>query len=327
MADARIHNLDALRAVAALVVCAFHFRHDNYLGLPLVTEVFSYGHLGVHVFFVISGFVIPLSLTKMQYRLSDITSFMGSRFFRLYPAYLASGMLAVALWYVSSWMPGFRGQAPDISWSQILTNMTLTCDFSGQAWLIPVYWTLAIEAQFYLLIALTFPLLHHRLIIVRIGCLTVWILAPLLVGGGPSIFSWTALFALGIIVYLRWEHGMKAWPALALSVAATAVQGWVWGIPSMVVGAATALIILYMPPLRFRPLLWVGTISYSLYLLHAPIGGRVLNFAERYPLEMGARIGVFLAALAVSILAAAVFYYLIELPSHRFSRRCKRKSA
>ncbi len=325
MAAGRIHNLDALRALAALAVCFYHFRREDYLGLPLLTEIFSYGHLGVHVFFVISGFVIPLSLTQIRFRWSDLSSFLASRFFRLYPAYVGSALLAVALWYGSSWLPGFRGQVPEISASQLLANFTLSCDFVGEAWFIPVYWTLAIEAQFYLLIALSFPLLEHRQAAVRWMALATWILAPLLVGTGPSILSWTALFALGILVYFRWERKLFTWPGLLAGFAACAVQGWVWGLSSLVVGAATALAILYLPPIRFRPLLWIGTISYSLYLLHAPIGGRVINFAERYELDLVGRVAVFGVALTISVLAAAVFYYLIEQPSHQLSRRVKRK--
>ena len=68
----RITNLDLLRGLAALAVCIFHFDHDGALGVPSVSRVLSYGYLGVQMFFVISGFIIPYSMLRSGYRLSLI---------------------------------------------------------------------------------------------------------------------------------------------------------------------------------------------------------------------------------------------------------------
>lgn len=57
-----------------------------------------------------------------------------------------------------------------------------------------------------------------------------------------------------------------------------------------------------------RWLVWLGTVSYSLYLLHVPIGGRIVNFGERLVTDPLARVGVLAAALAASLIAAALYH-------------------
>ena len=72
----RITNLDLLRGVAALAVCLFHFDYDGALGIPSVSHVLSYGYLGVQMFFVISGFIIPYSMLRSGYRIKNIKGFL-----------------------------------------------------------------------------------------------------------------------------------------------------------------------------------------------------------------------------------------------------------
>src|SRR5580658_10222082 len=101
----RISVVEALRALASVSVALFHFCNQlSSTGAHLVTR---YGWLGVDVFFVISGFVIPLSLHGRDYELRDFPSFMLRRLVRLEPAYLISIAVVIALWYVSSAAPGF----------------------------------------------------------------------------------------------------------------------------------------------------------------------------------------------------------------------------
>ena len=88
------------------------------------------------------------------------------------------------------------------------------------------------------------------------------------------------------------------------------------GAASAVVGLVATIAILFLPKLDWKPLVWVGTISYSLYLLHVPIGGRVLNSLERFSHFELVKILAVPAALAASLLAAWLFFLLIEKPSH-----------
>lgn len=85
--------VDALRGVAALAVALFHF--SGQLSSPLALAFKSYGWLGVDVFFVLSGFVISLSLQGKGYALKDFPAFLLRRLVRLEPPYL-EGVLSTA---------------------------------------------------------------------------------------------------------------------------------------------------------------------------------------------------------------------------------------
>jgi peptidoglycan/LPS O-acetylase OafA/YrhL len=320
MNQSRLGSLDVLRALAALAVCFYHFKRDSITSLDAVWSVSSYGYLGVDVFFVISGFVIPLMLLKMKFTFVDTGFFLFSRFLRLYPAYTVAGLLAIALWFLSSWTPGFRGESPSISFSELLSNSLLICDFTGEGWIIPVFWTLAIEAQYYFLIALSFPLLANESIRIRYSVLAAWVVAPLLAGVGPTVFTWSALFAIGILCHLKANRLIGLMSFWIFLSAACATHALTKGPVSAVVGAATGLVILYLPEVRSRILIWIGGISYSLYLLHPLVGGRVMNIAVRLPDTLWIQSLALLLGVLVAVIASAIFFKLIERPSHEFSR-------
>ena len=320
MNPSRLGNLDVLRALAAIAVCFYHFKRDSITSIGVLSSVSSYGYLGVDVFFVISGFVIPLMLLKMKFTFGDSGSFLLSRFLRLYPAYIAAGLLAVMLWLLSSRTPGFRGEAPSISFSGFLSNSLLVCDFTGDEWIIPVFWTLAIEAQYYLLIAVSFPLLANESMRIRYGVLVAWIMAPLLADVGPTVFTWSALFSVGILCYLKANRMIGTFVFWIFFSAACLVHALTKGSISAVVGASTGLAILYFPEVRSRSLIWIGSISYSLYLLHPLVGGRVMNLAVRMPDNPIIQGIALLLGLLLAVVVSAIFFRLVERPSHELSR-------
>jgi peptidoglycan/LPS O-acetylase OafA/YrhL len=325
----RLGNLDVFRAVAALAVCFHHFNRESLTGGTWFSEIAKYGNYGVDIFFVISGYVIPLALLRRNFHLSQMGNFLHGRFLRLYPAYALAATLTLLLWYASTWIPGFRGEGPPvISIVEILANATLTCDFFHQPWFGIVFWTLAIEAQYYVFVVLSFPLLFcnsGRNQLPRWVLLGAWLLLPLLFRQGPTVFGWSALFAMGFLAIL-WQRGeLKSW-VLCIGLAIAGGGQWeVRGPVSAVLGLSTALGILFLPNLAWRPLVWVGTISYSLYLLHVPIGGRVMNFLERFAeFAFVQHLSVPLA-LAVSLFAAWLFFLVVEKPSHDLAQNTLQK--
>lgn len=93
----RFLELDALRGLAVLAVILFHYstRYDQLFGhrqQPYPLD-FKYGYFGVHLFFIISGFVIFMTLEKT----ASIRMFAFKRFARLYPAYWFSALLTFAI--------------------------------------------------------------------------------------------------------------------------------------------------------------------------------------------------------------------------------------
>src|ERR1022692_3758717 len=66
-----VANLDIFRAVAALSVCLFHFSSGDFLEPGPIRSALEHARLGVEIFFVISGFVIPWSMYQTRYKHSD----------------------------------------------------------------------------------------------------------------------------------------------------------------------------------------------------------------------------------------------------------------
>jgi len=103
----KIEIIEVLRGLASLAVVLFHM--TNQMTGPITVIIHSYGWLGVHVFFVISGCVIPLALYNLDYKTQQFPRFFLKRLVRLEPAYLSSIILTLVLWYLSSLVPAFKG--------------------------------------------------------------------------------------------------------------------------------------------------------------------------------------------------------------------------
>jgi len=324
--------LDPLRGLAALAVCLFHFTSGstdlpNQLASSDPLRLLgSFGKLGVEAFFVISGFIIPYSLYLRGYRLQDAGHFLVRRFKRIEPPYFAAILLVLAMHWLATQSGSYRGEPFRADWPQWCAHIAYLNAFLGFDWLNPVFWTLALEFQFYLLIAVAFPLLNHRQGWVRVAALMATI--PLAILGRDQmgmLLRWLPLFAMGTAAFLGRSQRLTR-PQVGLVYACTATVSW-WLLGGVSTGTAllTGLIILGCShrPLTslLKPFAGVGAISYSLYLVHVPIGLRVLNLATRLPDSAAVRYGSIVAALAVSLAFAWVFWWCIERPSQKWSQR------
>lgn len=134
-----------MRGIAAIMVMLSHFLERTPLRESWFLSHINLGQFGVVVFFIISGMVIPYSLNGSK---NTIKKFIVSRFFRLYPVYWVSVFLAV----VSAIF--FLGYRPDTK--IIVLNLTMIQSLLRVPDLFGVYWTLAIELLFYFSCALLF---------------------------------------------------------------------------------------------------------------------------------------------------------------------------
>jgi peptidoglycan/LPS O-acetylase OafA/YrhL len=136
-----------LRGVAALCVLAGHFIMIVWNAIPVEREVL--GQFGVGLFFLISGFVIPMSLVRY-----DVGAFLAARALRIYPTYAAAFTITLTLimWYGKH----------NVSVGQVLSNYFLVRDLFGHEFLDGVAWTLEIEIKFYIICALLAPWLRRR---------------------------------------------------------------------------------------------------------------------------------------------------------------------
>jgi peptidoglycan/LPS O-acetylase OafA/YrhL len=153
----RLGWLDALRAIAALVVA---FQHAAYRYVPRlhweITQWFDPGTYGVTVFFLVSGYIVPASLT----RTGDVRKFWISRLFRIYPLWIvaSTAIVVLAVTDVAEWRTGLPDLAPGTA---VLAHVTMLQDLLFVPSVINVLWTLSYEMAFYLLVVALFTARVH----------------------------------------------------------------------------------------------------------------------------------------------------------------------
>jgi peptidoglycan/LPS O-acetylase OafA/YrhL len=323
----RLGTIDGLRGLAAFSVAWFHFTNGVML-LPhgWLKASGQYGWVGVEMFFVISGFIIPYSLYRSGYRSSDFGFFLIKRIARLDPPYFADILFVIALSYLVLMVPGFHGEWPHYTWTQLLCHVGYINTIVGKPWVNVVFWSLGIEFQYYVTIGALFPLLVHRRRAVRFGFLAVLIVAAVLVRRGSLVFVWFPLFVAGILTFQRKVDLISTRTLLAGLAVTGAVCWFVNGHLVSIVVVATALTIqfVHIPTSRLTNL---GLISYSLYLLHVPIGGKIVNLGMRFAHTFPSQVLVLAAAVVGSISASILLYRFVELPSQRLSSSIRYRSS
>lgn len=320
----RIHQIDALRGMASLAVCWFHLT-NGYDKTSLIRASGSYGWLGVEMFFVISGFVIPYAMHKGGYEIGkNWATFIGKRILRIDPPYLIAALLALLLWYASSMVPGFKGQAADPSLAELVLHLGYLNGIVNYPWLNPVFWTLAIEFQYYLLISLVFHLVSSGHLNRRLPVLLAFLILPFFFHDNTYVFRFLGLFMLGISAFQFRVGVIGRIEMISILILAALSIGFSLGWAECIAGLfATVLMLVDWNARRMRPLLFLGTISYSLYLLHVPIGGRVINLGRRY-VESGADEWLLSClALAICLFCSTVFWRWIERPAQEWASRWK----
>ncbi len=339
----RLGGLDLLRGLASLAVCWFHLTRFSYPTCdgPIYAWLRRsgvHGWLGVEVFFVISGFVIPYSLHRGGYRLVSYARFLLKRIVRLDPPYLVSIAVILVLAAAHAWRSGgaVEVEGAEVSTMQVLLHLGYLNAFFGYVGLNPGFWTLAIELQYYLALGLLFPLVVSRRRVARLTCFAAISGVALLadhgvpIGGqapyGNFVARFVFLFLLGILTCQRrlgligWMEHRALFAAALLGCLATV------GGPATLAGALAALVI---PRFAAGESLlggFFGRISYSLYLLHWPLGHWTLSVLGLKLLRAEsdlARMFVLLVALAVCLVCAQLLYVWIERPSQRWAARIR----
>lgn len=305
----RLPELDALRGVAALCVLLYHFNYKYVQYNPAHGELpllFGWGHHGVSIFFAISGFVICMTLERIE----SVTAFAWARFSRLFPVYWAAMAIttaAVALGGASKLM---------VTPPEALANATMLHYWFDIQSVDGSYWSLSIELSFYLVMA---AVLHFRLLMQLEWVFAGW-LALHMVQATTGLFPvWASrmlaleyipLFAIGMIHY-RYYSGLMGWQRAASWHAVLIAIAALSGSSAAIVAAGTIAVFWAMTGglLRFlsRPLLlWLGAISYPLYLIHQYVGYVLIDqFA-------GAGLSL-LAATAVALIAVTALAHLLHI--------------
>jgi peptidoglycan/LPS O-acetylase OafA/YrhL len=332
-AGRRLAGLDALRGIAALSVVLYHFTcwYPEVAHAPWHAAsmwiAWPYGHLGIELFFLISGFVILMTLERS----GGIGDFAFARFARLFPGYWT----ALALTVASLAATGAVGLQPTPL--EIAANLTMA---PALFWVAPVdgaWWTLAHELAFYTLAGAAYFLWKPRRI--EFFCLA-WLVPALAYRlHGGTLFPYPSglllaaqfapLFVLGMLVYRTHQGRASALTFIACGAAlALLITGPQWSFRP-ITGAAYVAVILALtllvgaaasgrlPFLDVRPLRFLGEISYTLYLTHHVIGFLAITALEAGDLDPNIAVAL---TLAMAIALAWTLTFFIERPVQRHLR-------
>ena len=324
----RLRSLDALRGIAAMAVVIFHmtvgFDQDVYFpGEDPSLFDFSLGRYGVALFFVLSGFVILWSLRRVE----TVGQFAGGRFSRLYPPYWAS-LLFVSAYILIAGNFFVMPEEMQFDAVQFLANLTMVPQWFGQKAIDEAYWTLAVEMGFYLLVGFLFWVgltkkerIVKTLVVLYVVSLLVGIANGLAGSGAANNFLYYFVAGMALFVYID-EPDKDKWIKLALVFGAPLVplaQGTVT--PAVIsLGIVIVMFLAVTGRLGFlesRPLLWLGSISYPLYLVHAYPGYITMK------LLLDAGVGrdlAIAAAILQAVVLAIIVHKTIEKPITRWLR-------
>lgn len=317
---ARIEGLDALRGIAALMVVVYHYTvryPELFPDADAPSFQLTWGAEGVRLFFLISGFVISMSIMGIH-RSMD---FVVSRASRLYPAF----WVAVLITFTVTTAVDLDGR--EVSVVDMLLNLTMVPRFLGAEYVDGAYWTLAVELMFYasMLVAWRLGLLRDRVLPALLVAAVLVAIAASAVGLDPATGAPEAhLFAAGMALSAL-QRGVGGRPVLLLVVVATPlVDVWHRGLD---VGIRTACFIAVLVVattwsprfLSARPLVWFGGLTYTLYLLHQNIG-----YALMEGLDLDPDLEVVLTIVLVTLMALALST-VVERPALRAARAAYRR--
>lgn len=306
------------------MVVLFHYTSTYDSAFGHETELwfsFAIGKHGVELFFLISGFVILMTLDRVR----SAEDFALARASRLFPTYWLSVLLTTAAVTVFA-LPGY-----EVTPVQLLANLTMLQTFVGVDNIDGVYWTMAVELVFYgwMLLVLAAGLLPRIERVLSIWLMALAAIVVLFVTLQLSL-PWAAavalllyhghLFIAGMLFYrLRTSPSRLA---LALIVVTFVIEALFRPGSIGIVGAWYALfIVLQVGRLGFLnrgPLLFLGTISYPLYLLHENIGFIVIR--QLYAWQLDHTPTLILVPLALSLALATAVHFAVELPAQHAVR-------
>lgn len=316
-----IPSVTMLRGIACLAVCMMHF--FGTVPSKTLNEIGIYGGYGVPIFFVISGFIIPYTLYHSAYKINNYFKFLLKRVIRLEIPYLLTILLIILISALAQ-----LSAEPSVSTVKLFDKNTFYHVFylvgiMDGKWLSPVFWTLAIEFQFYLFIGLLFPLLTNKNRIITLLTFLLLSVMPFFSNDVRYFSSYMFTFLPGILLFFFMTRQIDlnvfivaGILLLMLIYIKTGMQGLVS--PVIAVG----FILFVKKPIK--PLIFLGTISYSLYLLHTPIGtDGIIHFMQNYIQGDSGRIWLMLFSFPVVVFLSWLFYRAIEKKSQSIAGEIK----
>lgn len=346
----RIIALDALRVIAAFIVLAQHFRLVFELHWPewLRKGVFD-SKAAVMLFFVLSGYVLALSLRNKVPSFTAYVKFGIRRIMRLYPVYWAALLLAlIVLWSVQqrgagqvTGLPAWFLDGSGLQWKQWFLQSTLVAPGMKSDFALPTVWTLMTEAK----ISMVFPLLAW-VILRSPSWIAGTVVAALVLGSAwldqhvVGTAAFLGMFGLGTLLcrvpstfWGRLNHAAW-WGLLLLGFCLYAAISWRYVMPSIwlgyyLCGLGSLILIagtihwnfMRSPLTRLQQLLRVD-LSYSIYILHYPVLVALKKLVG--PGIATSPMLAFSIAVAVTVGLALLLHYTIEKPAIELGQKLTR---
>lgn len=359
----RIAELDGLRGLAILMIISFHYLNNqliqslNEWGI-LLSKVTSFGWIGVDLFFVLSGFLIGTILIRNKGSENYFSSFYLRRLVRIIPNYFLLMIIFMVIiivpWFANNYFLTGNNVIPLWSYFAMLHNfyMAHLANLGNDA--MSVTWSIGIEEQFYILFPIIVYFLKDHWLPIVLG---VAIVSASFLRDGYQ--SWIPPYVLlpcrmdaislgAIVAWVNQRSDLKAlakkyfWLLFACLLADLMICGFLFvkfndlgivkntlfaiGFAVMLVFALTYSDSWYGKMLRTKILVWVGAISYSLYLFHYLILGLFHHCAGN---KSGIGINdtndvlVSIVAFIVSILFSWLVFKLLETPFVNWGKRFK----
>lgn len=345
MKNKRLDWLDAIRGIGAIMVMILHLweKHLEQTSTPysiinitidfLIRGAYDFGKIGVVLFFAVSGFVIPYSL--LRYKNKNITRFIISRFFRLYPLYWVSIILAII--FVND----------SFSAKQLIANVTMFQGFLFIDNILGAYWTLQIELAFYILCVFLFmfkSLQKDYMIILNIYGWTVLALALGIIRYITGIEMPVAL-PLGLAVMFfglafrkyKFKEGSINTKTMYITLLSFLIlmvpisfcaysDSWYKYVMTYTIALLSFILLSRSSNKKYTILSFLGKISYSVYLLH-PIFALAV-YDQLIKTEFGKIVGsysIIVLAIICALISATIFYYAIERPMVNLGRFLTKK--
>ena len=340
-----LRPITALRFGAAIWVAVYTF-WENLAGAGS-SGLVDKGYLGVELFFVLSGFILShVYLQSAGEKRFSYRGFLWARVARVYPLHIAT-LVGVGLLAAAALVAGMSVDGNVLSWASLPANLLMV-----HAWgLAPVAgwnhpsWSISAEWFAYLcfpLFAFVFWRAREKPVAAVVGAaafLAVLYYGFERVAGFPlteATIRWGALrivpcFALGCALYLVYRKApLKApWTASAVSfclMVLSAALG-LWDGVTVLLAGALILSLASLPNeragwLASKPAVYLGEISYSVYMVCVPWKLLAVNLAAKLTdaPDKQLQLFVWLAILALLPVVAALSYHLVEHPARKALR-------
>ncbi|WP_027419387.1 acyltransferase family protein [Crocinitomix catalasitica] len=331
-----LNHIEFIRAIAALSVALFHFTNHTSENIPLIAnedirQAFHFGAQGVEMFYIISGFIIPYALYYGGYHIRDYFQYLGKRLSRLLPPYFIV-LALITIWtnflFEYVWLTPYN-----IQWRQLFANGFFMVDFINafewlksffpdNTWINPIFLTLKVELQFYLLIGLLFPLITKSKWLFA-GIAIFLLLFGLYTNNANTFFVSAPYFLLGLCTFFI-RQIEKHWVYYVIAGIILLDLAYFYMPQDLVVSLITFILVLGLPS-QFKFFNITGKISYSFYLIHGLTGQQFLYFTRSHYLTTHYPYLMIIFALIISWVAAYLLYKLVEKPSIILSKKFKYK--